>query len=477
MFSLLILIPLFLIIVLNLYNKAIMRKTAFALTFVFCLCQIVMSVAPFFGYNIRSFDAYADFFSLSIKVDNISLVVLLCIGIVSLATLLVARQSFEEERTKYNFTNLLLISIAGMNGVAMVDDIFSLYVFVEVGAVAAYILVAIHKDRNGLRASFKYLMLSSISTVMMLSAISIMLLISGDLSFEGLRKSLQESLPDPQKSALIMLSMGIFICAISVKAGIMPFHGWLPDAYTSSPAPVSILLAGIGTKALGVYSLMRIFISVFAMNESVKVVLLIIASVSIVFGALAALVQHDMKKLLSFSSISQVGYIILGLGCGTPLAIFGAVFHFFNHSIFKSLLFVNAAAVESRTGDRNMERLSGLSERMPFTGISSVIGSMSAAGIPPLSGFWSKVIIILALWKSHLHFYALLAIFSSVITLGYMLTMQRKVFFGKIKEEYKNIKEAEFGYVFPALILAVIIIGVGILFPFIPEEIINSFIG
>jgi multicomponent Na+:H+ antiporter subunit D len=171
--------------------------------------------------------------------------------------------------------------------------------------------------------------------------------------------------------------------------------------------------------------------------------------------------------MLAYSSISQVGYIVLGLGCGTGLGIFGAVFHLFNHSIFKSLLFVNSAAVEQQTGTTDMNKLGGLGARMPVTNITSLIAFLSTAGVPPLSGFWSKLIIVIALWQSAHYGYAFLAILASVITLAYLLSMQRRVFFGILSDGLKEVKEAGFGIVFPAVILAIIILGVGLLFPFI----------
>ena len=247
----------------------------------------------------------------------------------------------------------------------------------------------------------------------------------------------------------------------------MPFHGWLPDAYQAAPAPISVFLAGIVTKSLGIYGVIRVVTSVTGFSAPIKEVLLFVGAVSIVLGALAALGQKDFKRMLAYSSISQVGYIILGLGCGTALSIFGAIFHLFNHAIFKSTLFINSAAVEEQMGTRNMNRMSGLASKMPITGVSSVVSCLSAAGIPPLAGFWSKLIIIVALWASGLYAYAVIGVTASVITLAYFLSMQRRVFFGKMKEEFANVREAGFGLSLAALILTAITVGVGIVFPFL----------
>jgi len=259
--------------------------------------------------------------------------------------------------------------------------------------------------------------------------------------------------------------MSLFLCAAFIKSGLMPFHGWLPDAYSAAPSSVSVLLAGIVTKTVGIYTVIRIVESIFGFGAPIKNLLLLIGTISIVLGALAALGQSDFKRMLAYSSISQVGYIILGLGCGSALGLAGAVFHLFNHAMFKSLLFVNSAAVESQTGTKNMDELSGLAKKMPVTGVTSVLASLSAAGIPPLAGFWSKLIIIIALWMSGFYVYAAIAVLASVLTLAYLLSMQRRVFFGILGEGLVNIKEAGFCMTFPALVLAIIIVGVGIFFP------------
>ncbi len=194
---------------------------------------------------------------------------------------------------------------------------------------------------------------------------------------------------------------------------------------------------------------------------------MLVGAISIVVGALAALKQTDMKWILAYSSISQIGYIVLALGCGTKLAIAAAILHLFNHSIFKSLLFVNAAAVEQSTGTTDMGRLGGLGSRMPYTSTTSVIGLLSTAGIPPLAGFWSKLVIIIALWQAQQYGYAVLAALLSVVTLGYLLIMQRHVFFGKTAEHLMSTREARTGVVLASVVLAAITIVVGVLFPWI----------
>jgi len=289
---------------------------------------------------------------------------------------------------------------------------------------------------------------------------------AGDTSFESVRDAVQGT-----NNFYAVLAVGLFMGGLFIKGGLIPFHGWLPDAYSSAPAGVSVLLAGIVTKTTGIYTLIRVVSEIFGFNETIKSILLLLGIISIFVGAFAALLQTDFKRMLAYSSISQVGYIVLALGTGTGLGIAGAIFHLFNHSIFKTQLFVNSAAVEKQTGTTEMGRYGGLSNSMPVTGWTSVIAFLSTAGIPPFSGFWSKLIIIVALWTAGYHTYAALAILGSLITLAYFLYMQRRVFFGK-SDKNSGIKEASIGLLIPAIILALITIGVGVFFPYLVDTII-----
>ena len=363
--------------------------------------------------------------------------------------------------------NLVLISLIGMNGTVLLADIFSLYVFLEIIAVSSFILIAFQRDLNALEGAFKYIILSALATVLMLSAIALLLIVAGDTSFA----SVADAVKSDKNSFLVKLAIGIFICGLFIKGGLVPFHGWLPGAYSMAPPPVSVLLAGIATKVSGIYALIRLVTAVFGSTASINNILMIVGTISILTGALAALRQDDFKKMLAYSSISQVGYIILGLGCGTPLSIVAAVFHLFNHSIFKSLLFVNSAAVEQQVGSTDMNKMGGLDAKMRFSSITSLIAMLSAAGVPPLAGFWSKLLIIIALWQRSYYAYAFVAILTSVITLAYLLSIQRRVFFGILPDNLQNITEAGIGIILPACLLAMIIVGVGLFFPLL----FNSF--
>jgi multicomponent Na+:H+ antiporter subunit D len=255
-----------------------------------------------------------------------------------------------------------------------------------------------------------------------------------------------------------------------IKGGVVPFHGWLPGAYGSAPASVSILLSGIVTKISGIYALIRIVHSVYVPDEKLSMVLLVLGTLSLVIGAVAALSQPCLKRMLAYSSISQLGYIVLALGSGTELGVVAATFHLFNHAVFKSLLFVNAAAVESRLGTTELARMGGVGAKMPVTGATATLAMLSAAGIPPCAGFFSKLLIIVALVKAEHVGFAVVAVLASVLTLGYFMAMQRQAFFGKPSETVASVKEAAAGYLVPAILLGLVTVFAGVMFPILLDS-------
>lgn len=400
--------------------------------------------------------------------DGLSQLMLLAIGLVIFASSLVAAEVIKDDRGRHNFASLLLIAMLGMNGVVLVKDIFSLYVFLEIVSVTSFILIAFSHERDAFEGSFKYIVLSALATMMMLTSVGIFFLVSGGTSFAVVAGAITGH----GDNFLVVFAVLAFLAGLFIKAGLVPFHGWLPDAYSSAPAPVSMLLAGIVTKVSGVYTLIRLVVEVFGFTPKTEQMLLFVGSLSIVVGALAAMGQKDFKRMLAYSSISQVGYIILSLGAGSELGIAGAIFHLFNHTLFKTQLFMNATAVEIQTGSRDLDSMGGLAARMPITGLTSIIAFLSAAGIPPLAGFWSKLVIVVALWKAgHTGFMAV-AILASMLTLGYFLILQRKVFFGKVAPDMESINEAGCLVTGPCLLFALIIIAVGLALPFLFNTII-----
>jgi multicomponent Na+:H+ antiporter subunit D len=397
---------------------------------------------------------------ISLAVDGFSLFMLMAIALVTLCVGLYSINYMERYGSKSVYYALLLMMMTGMNGLVLASDLFQVYLFLEVAAIASYALVAYGLEYDELEASFKYLMLSVVASAAILIAIAIIFGITGGVGFAAAAEGLRAL----DTRAAVGFCSALFIMGFGLKAALVPFHAWLPDAHPSAPAPISAILSGLLIKVSGVYALTRIFFNVFGLTPALSEVLMWTAMVSIIVAALLALGQPDMKRMLAYSSISQVGYVVLGLGLGTPLGIAGGLFHLFNHAVAKGLLFLNSGAVQQATGTRELDQMGGLAKRMPLTAGTSIVGSLSIAGVPPLAGFWSKLLIIIALVQARQSTLAVLAVLASVLTLWYYLIFHRKAFFGKLEERWKNVKEAPFWMSAATVILALIAIGVGIWF-------------
>jgi multicomponent Na+:H+ antiporter subunit D len=401
--------------------------------------------------------------NLTLVLDSFSVLLLLTVSLVGLGVTLFSVDYMEHYGAKGTFYALLLIMIAGMNGLILSNDLFTMYLFLEAAAIASYGLIAFGLKQAELEAALKYLMLSSVATAFLLLSIAILFGLTGSLQLSAVAAGLT----DLGSQGIAFFCAALFLMAFGLKTALVPFHAWLPDAHSSAPAPISAMLSGVLIKVLGVYALTRIYLTVFGIQSNIGDVLMTLGILSILVGALLALGQNDIKRMLAYSSISQVGYIILGIGIGTPLGILGGLFHLLNHASAKSLLFLNSGSLEHATGTRELDKLGGLSKKMPITAGTSVIGSLAIAGVPPLNGFWSKLIILLALVEAKLYALALVAAAAGILTLWYYLILQRRAFFGKLNEAWQNVREAPFWMSAASLLLGAVCVLAGILFPIV----------
>jgi multicomponent Na+:H+ antiporter subunit D len=398
--------------------------------------------------------------NLRLALDGFSLLMLVAVSLVALAAGLFSIDYMEHYGAKANYYALYLVMVAGMNGLVLATDLFSVYVFLEVAAVASYALVAYGLGADELEAAFKYLMLSVAASAFLLAGIAIVYGMTGALEFSAVAAALKELNAGP---VLGIASAG-FLLGFGLKAALVPFHAWLPDAHPSAPAPISAVLSGLLIKVSGVYAMTRIFLNVFGLTPALSTVLMLLGAVSMVVAAFLALGQKDMKRMLAYSSISQVGLVVLGIGIGTPLGILGGLFHLFNHALAKGLLFLTSGSVQQATGTRDLAAMGGLAKRMPVTAAANLVGSLSIAGVPPLNGFWSKLIIIIALVQAGHPVFAVIAVLASVLTLWYYLLLQRQAFFGRLADTWAAVKEAPFWMTAATVLLALLCLGIGILF-------------
>jgi len=462
-------VPLIIIIINNLLSKEIAGRVSIYLAGICAIIQMASSIIEFFMLSANRLHEYkfallwnmekegAEHFG----VTSLSLVILFCIGFVSFISVLVAFRTIENKKISY--VNLLMTLILGMNGMVIVTDLFSLYVFLEIVGISSFVLIAMFQTKTGLEGAFKYLVMSALASIFILTGLSFIFMETGSLQYLQIGKDIL-SAKDGSQQTFIYAAVILLISGFAVKTGAVPFHSWLPDAHQSADTAVSVLLSGIVIKVAGIYSLI-VLTDLFRNVPAINPTFAIMGTVSIITGALLAMRQTHFKRIVAYSSVSQMGYILLGISTGSTLGLVGAVAHIFNHATFKSTLFTNAAALHEQTGTLDINEMGGLQSKMPVTGFSNIAAFLSTAGIPPFAGFWSKLLIIMALWKSNSRIFAGIALFSSIFTAAYFLRMQKKVFFGKLPDKYAELREIGGSIKFAEIILTVIIIAVGLCFP------------
>jgi multicomponent Na+:H+ antiporter subunit D len=387
-------------------------------------CLAILALASIGEEGLYHMGAWPTPIGIDLRLDPLAALLLVTINMVGLVACLYSVEYMRQYTAKHRYYSLFLLLVAGMNGVILAGDLFNLYVLMEVAAVASYALVAFGGEHEDLEASFKYAVLGSLSSAVILIGIGLVYGVTGTLNMAHIASRVSQT----GMSSPLLFASALFLCGFGLKAALVPFHAWLPDAHPSAPAPVSAMLSGVLIKAIGIYVLARLVYNVFGIGEGALAMLRWLGVISMVVGSLLAAGQWDIKRLLAYSSIGQVGYIVLGLGLGTPLGVVGGLYHLINHALFKSLLFLNAGTVEYATGTRNLNQLGGLNRAIPVTGATSLVASMSIAGIPPFNGFWSKLIIIQACIQGGFHEFAAVAVAMSIVTLAYQLRMQRAFF-------------------------------------------------
>jgi multicomponent Na+:H+ antiporter subunit D len=390
--------------------------------------------------------------------DHLSMLMLLIVNGVAFLTIIYSFSYITRYEDYLRFFSLFMLMLGGMNGVVLSGDLFNLFVFLEIASIASYALVGYGVDAEELEASFKYLILGALASLFILFAIGMVYSVTGSVSMADVARFL---INHPENRAILMAT-GLFLLGFGLKAGLVPFHAWLPDAHPSAPAPISAMLSGVLIKVLGIYALIRVFYHVIGISQIILNTFLVIGSLSMIVGALMGFGQKDIKRLFAFSSISQMGYVMVGVGLGTPLGVIGALFHLLNHAGFKSLLFLSSGAIEGETGTRNLYEMGGLRKIMPVTSTSSVVGSLSISGVPPFNGFWSKLIILLAAFKAGNIWIPVIIVLTAFLTLGYYLRFQKNAIFGELGEKVEGAREVPILMVVPIVLFAFFCIFVGI---------------
>jgi multicomponent Na+:H+ antiporter subunit D len=290
------------------------------------------------------------------------------------------------------FMPMFLCMATGLNGALYTGDIFTMFVFLELMVISSVVLVAISDNRLGLEAAIKYLLISAMGTLFLLVGIAAVYATFGTLNMADMARLLETGeRPLLSQAAAVML-----MAAFLLKSAVFPFHFWQPDFHTTAPTPVHAVLSSVVVK-VGVYGLIRLVTLLFTEEARViEDILIVLGIIGIFFGSLGALRTYDAKRMLAYSTFGQIGFILVGIGWGTPLAMMGAIVYAVNHAFVKSSLLMLTGVVSSRTKKKTatLTEIGGVGKKMVFTGLLYFLGGLALAGVPPLNGFISKLALV-----------------------------------------------------------------------------------
>ena len=438
------------------------------------LVSVVLLVLISLSYGRAEQIAYFSFLDLSLVLRINVLAWFFAIAIQTITTLAVIFSlSYMKGRERIDFYYLMmLLCNAAMLGIVLSGDLLSFYIFWEIMSWSAFLLISYNRG-GALYAGMKYIVMSVIGSMCMLIGIMSLYSIYGTLNILEIH-----GLISTASSGYLLFISILFLIAFGVKSAVWPLHVWLPPAHSEAPSPFSAILSGVLIK-MGIYGFV---LTLYVISGATlymglggggfRHVLAVLAAITIIIPTFNALMQDDAKRLLAWSSIAQVGYIILGISIGTSLGFIGGLFHFFNHVAFKALLFLAVGAIEYRAGTRDLNSLGGLIKKMPVTFFAVLAGTCGLIGVPLTNGFVSKWLIYKTLILNNHPFLAFAALVGTWGTILYSYKLIHNIFLGQLPERLEDVKPAPVSMKLPFIILSAVIVLFGIL-PGIPLKIIN----
>ena len=399
----------------------------------------------------------------SLRLNHFSGFIILAAAFFSLLVVIYSLKFFKDKNNSSQFYMYLLVSLSFVNGAVLANNLILLLFFWEGLLLTLFGMIA-----SGGKAAFK-----TATKAFVIVAVSDLCLMAGIALTGYLAKTLVISEINLPLGSLGSLAFILLIIGAISKAGSMPFHSWIPDAAKDAPLPFMAIFPAALEKLLGIYFLARICLEMFKLNPDswLSIMLMSVGAITILLAVMMALVQKNYKRLLSYHAISQVGYMILGIGTALPIGIVGGLFHMLNNAVYKSCLFFTAGSVERQAGTTDLDKLGGLIKKMPWTFILFTVAALSISGVPPFNGFFSKELIFDAAKERGWVFYVV-AVAGAFLTAASFLKLGHAVFLGKMPQEHKAVKEAPASMLMPMGILVLVCVVFGV-FNYLP---LNNFI-
>ena len=402
---------------------------------------------------------------IELRIDSANaLVALIVAGVAAIAMPYAYASVVNEipEKQSALFYSAFLLCLTGLLGITLTGDIFNLFVFLEISSLSSYALISMGKNRQALTASYQYLIMGTIGATFFLIGVGLLYSMTGSLNMADL----SQRLPDIFENRTVHTAFAFIMIGIALKLAMFPLHLWLPNAYTYAPSIVTIFLAATATK-VAVYVMIRIIFSVFNLHivESTPTdeLFLLLGMAGVIAASITAIYQTNAKRLFAYSSVAQIGYMVLGIGFGSVLGLTASFVHVFNHAIMKAALFMALGAIMYRIGSNQLADMRGLARKMPWTFGAFVIGGLSLIGVPGTAGFISKWYLVLAALEQQAWIVIAVILTGSLLAVAYVWKLVEILYFNPVSEaNTDNVKEAPLSLLLPLWLLVIANIYFGI---------------
>lgn len=390
------------------------------------------------------------------RIDAANALLLVLISGIAAVIMPYARASLDREiphRRQPWYYALYLLCLAGMLGMTVTGDAFNVFVFLEIASISSYVLIALGSDRRALMASYQYLVIGTVGATFFVIGVGFLYVMTGTLNIADLA----ERLPQAANQRPVLVGLAFIAVGLCLKLALFPLHYWLPNAYAYAPSVTTAFLAATATK-VAIYLLLRFFFTVFAKTFPLQdivmpVIWLALSAAAIVYASTAAIYQDNVKRMLAYSSVAQIGYITLGIGIGTEAGLTASIVHLFNHGVMKGALFLLVGGIAFYGGAVTIKRIAGQGRRMPLTFAGIILAGASMVGVPGTVGFVSKWYLVLAALERGWWWLAVFVVATSVLALVYMGRVVEAAFFRPADPAAEKHGEMPLSMLVPALLL------------------------
>lgn len=449
-----------------------LKRQKFAYHFTQILTLVTFSISVYNIFRVISegpvkyrFGSWLPPIGIEYVMDHLSAFMALVINGIAFWVILHSKETvpYEIEQKGTPYYALIILMLCGFNGMIVTGDLFNLYVFLEICSLAMYGLIACGEKKSPV-AAFRYLIMGSIGATFYLLGVGFLFTVTGSLNMADTQAILPHVIDQPA----VWIGFILMVLGMGLKMALFPVHGWLPDSYTYAPSTSSALIAPTGTK-VAAYVLIRLIYFIFGVEVIMEhvpmmTIIAVLSACGIIIGSVMAIAQKEIKRMLAYSSVAQIGYIGLGIGLATPYGLIGALLHVMNHAIMKGLLFLVAANFRRKLGHSDLDRLDNQTRRkLPWTSAAFAVAALSMVGVPPTVGFFSKWYLVLGTIHTGQWIFLAVILASSLLNAVYFFRVLERIYMKPLKGEAPKETEMARDEVTPSMLVPTVALALTVL--------------